>query len=292
MAAGVQASMAAREPGGALAITTWGPRFFEPLNSAFWDAVREEHPDLYKAFNPWDAITEPRSARGSARARRRPNASIEPESAAHPLSSPGVVVGLRPGLGLSRDARTVERGVQGASAPAQPGLHPVARRHGSRVERGVCGSDGRKLSRSGFSGTFGSSSRLTGILIFLKKKKKKKKFIAHFGFRAKPARRTVPNLRQPAVTKRQRRVRVQIRAARNQQAANLPQSGGAIIAALSVDRCGLGNEHGQFRASAARLASARSRLLAETPPAMPSLRALCHFAAANVRSTSVSTTIV
>jgi ubiquinone/menaquinone biosynthesis C-methylase UbiE len=40
-------------PGGQLAVTTWGPRLFEPANSAFWESVREVRPDLYKGFNPW-----------------------------------------------------------------------------------------------------------------------------------------------------------------------------------------------------------------------------------------------
>ena len=35
--------------GGKLAITTWGPRFFEPATSAFWDSIRKERPDLYRA---------------------------------------------------------------------------------------------------------------------------------------------------------------------------------------------------------------------------------------------------
>ena len=50
-------------PGGRLAITTWGPRFFEPVNTAFWNAVRNERADLYKGFNPWDRISEPESLR-------------------------------------------------------------------------------------------------------------------------------------------------------------------------------------------------------------------------------------
>ena len=48
-------------PGGKLAITTWGPRFFEPATSAFWDSIRKERPDLYKGFNPWDRICDPQS---------------------------------------------------------------------------------------------------------------------------------------------------------------------------------------------------------------------------------------
>jgi ubiquinone/menaquinone biosynthesis C-methylase UbiE len=46
-------------PGGVLAITTWGPRLFEPANVHFWDCVREVEPALFKAFNPWDEITTP-----------------------------------------------------------------------------------------------------------------------------------------------------------------------------------------------------------------------------------------
>jgi len=45
-------------PGGQLAITTWGPRFFEPATTAFWNSIREVRPDLYKGFNPWDRISE------------------------------------------------------------------------------------------------------------------------------------------------------------------------------------------------------------------------------------------
>jgi len=38
-------------PGGKLAINTWGPRFFEPASTAFWDSIRAIRPDLYKSFN-------------------------------------------------------------------------------------------------------------------------------------------------------------------------------------------------------------------------------------------------
>lgn len=49
--------------GGRLAITTWGPRFFEPVNTAFWNAVRKERPELYKGFQPWDRVSEPDALR-------------------------------------------------------------------------------------------------------------------------------------------------------------------------------------------------------------------------------------
>jgi ubiquinone/menaquinone biosynthesis C-methylase UbiE len=45
-------------PGGKLAVTTWGPRMFEPAYSRWLLAVKEERPDLHSAFNPWDRITD------------------------------------------------------------------------------------------------------------------------------------------------------------------------------------------------------------------------------------------
>jgi ubiquinone/menaquinone biosynthesis C-methylase UbiE len=45
-------------PGGKLAITTWGPRIFEPMYSAFDEALRSERPDLVSDFRPWDRITD------------------------------------------------------------------------------------------------------------------------------------------------------------------------------------------------------------------------------------------
>ncbi len=50
-------------PGGKLAITTWGPRIFEPMYGRWNEAVRAERPDLRAAFNPWDRIVEPAGVR-------------------------------------------------------------------------------------------------------------------------------------------------------------------------------------------------------------------------------------
>jgi SAM-dependent methyltransferase len=44
-------------PGGALAVTTWGPGVWEPASSVFWRGVRDLRPELYRSFNPWDEIT-------------------------------------------------------------------------------------------------------------------------------------------------------------------------------------------------------------------------------------------
>ena len=37
-------------PGGKLAVTTWGPKFCEPANAAFWSSIKDVRPDLYKGF--------------------------------------------------------------------------------------------------------------------------------------------------------------------------------------------------------------------------------------------------
>jgi ubiquinone/menaquinone biosynthesis C-methylase UbiE len=52
-------------PGGKLAVTTWGPRIFEPAYSRWGVAIKQERPDLYSAFNPWDRITDIESVRRS-----------------------------------------------------------------------------------------------------------------------------------------------------------------------------------------------------------------------------------
>ncbi len=49
--------------GGKLAVTTWGPRIFEPAYSRWQAAIKQERPDLYSAFNPWDRITDVEAVR-------------------------------------------------------------------------------------------------------------------------------------------------------------------------------------------------------------------------------------
>jgi len=50
-------------PGGKLAVTTWGPRIFEPAYSRWLAAIKQERPDLHSAFNPWDRITDVESVK-------------------------------------------------------------------------------------------------------------------------------------------------------------------------------------------------------------------------------------
>jgi ubiquinone/menaquinone biosynthesis C-methylase UbiE len=75
-------------PGGRLAITTWGPRFFEPATTAFWDSIREVRPDLYKSFNPWDRICDPPSLRALLHQGGVEQVEVEAEPGAHDVPSP------------------------------------------------------------------------------------------------------------------------------------------------------------------------------------------------------------
>jgi ubiquinone/menaquinone biosynthesis C-methylase UbiE len=88
MAAAVRALWGAVRPGGVLAITTWGPRFFEPANDAFWTSIRAVRPDLYKGFNPWDRVTEPDALLAVLREGGVTAARAEAHAARHPIPSP------------------------------------------------------------------------------------------------------------------------------------------------------------------------------------------------------------
>jgi ubiquinone/menaquinone biosynthesis C-methylase UbiE len=75
-------------PGGTLAVTTWGPRFLEPLNSVFWDAVRDVRPELHKAFNPWERVSEPEPLRSLLASAGVERAEVVAESGSQPLREP------------------------------------------------------------------------------------------------------------------------------------------------------------------------------------------------------------
>lgn len=87
MAAAVARLMRLVRPGGALAVTTWGPRTFEPANGAFWEAVGREAPALYKAFNPWDRIDDAGSLRALFANARAGEVEVEPEETTHPVAT-------------------------------------------------------------------------------------------------------------------------------------------------------------------------------------------------------------
>jgi ubiquinone/menaquinone biosynthesis C-methylase UbiE len=75
-------------PGGELAITTWGPNFLEPANSAFWRTILELRPELHKAFNPWDRINDPETLRQMLRAGGVETGAVIAENRWHPIHSP------------------------------------------------------------------------------------------------------------------------------------------------------------------------------------------------------------
>ena len=84
----VQKLLGLVKPGGKLAITTWGPRLFEPANTAFWNSIRTVRPDLYKGFNPWDRISDPGAVRSLFNGAAVETLDVVAASGAHTLGSP------------------------------------------------------------------------------------------------------------------------------------------------------------------------------------------------------------
>ena len=75
-------------PGGQLAVTTWGPRLFQPADGIFWEAVRAERPDLYRKAHPRDLISDPEALRRLFEESGIPDAWIEAEAGFHPTPDP------------------------------------------------------------------------------------------------------------------------------------------------------------------------------------------------------------
>jgi ubiquinone/menaquinone biosynthesis C-methylase UbiE len=88
VAAGVRALWRLVRPGGQLAVTTWGPRIFEPAMTAFWAAVGTERPDLVEAYQPWDRITAPGRLADYLQAGGVEGVTIEEEAGRQALGSP------------------------------------------------------------------------------------------------------------------------------------------------------------------------------------------------------------
>ena len=115
-------------PGGTLAVTVWGSGLFEPLNTAFWDAVRDVRPELHKSFNPWDRLGEVSLVRDLFASAGLPAPEIEFEAGTHPLSCGDDALALILGSGyrgvvaqLTPDERRrVERESCAKAMPAGP----------------------------------------------------------------------------------------------------------------------------------------------------------------------------
>ncbi len=56
MVAQIRALARLVRPGGVLAVTTWGPRFFSPLYEPFLEAVRTRRPGIQE-YRPWDRLS-------------------------------------------------------------------------------------------------------------------------------------------------------------------------------------------------------------------------------------------
>jgi ubiquinone/menaquinone biosynthesis C-methylase UbiE len=74
-------------PGGKLAVTTWGPRIFEPAYSRWLAAIKKECPDLHSAFNPWDRITDVEAVHRLLLEGGVMNAKVTAEDGVQPLRS-------------------------------------------------------------------------------------------------------------------------------------------------------------------------------------------------------------
>jgi len=75
-------------PGGTLAVTTWGPRLFEPANRVFWAEVNALRPDLNRAYQPWDSLSDPDRVRELLRDAGANNAEVVAIDDTYPLRTP------------------------------------------------------------------------------------------------------------------------------------------------------------------------------------------------------------
>jgi ubiquinone/menaquinone biosynthesis C-methylase UbiE len=73
---------------GLLAITIWGANLFEPADGSFWEAVREEDPELLKSMRPWSKIVEPGPLRALLLECGVPNPEVVAEPGKHLLDRP------------------------------------------------------------------------------------------------------------------------------------------------------------------------------------------------------------
>jgi ubiquinone/menaquinone biosynthesis C-methylase UbiE len=75
-------------PAGFLAITIWGTKMFEPADGIFWEAVRQEDPELLKSIKPWSKIFEPDPLRRLLIECGVSDPEVVAEPGTHPLKSP------------------------------------------------------------------------------------------------------------------------------------------------------------------------------------------------------------
>lgn len=73
-------------PGGTLAVTTWGRRALEPVNTMYLDAVGERCPRLRPDAVSWERLNEPETLRAAFAAAGVARPTLVHETLLHPLS--------------------------------------------------------------------------------------------------------------------------------------------------------------------------------------------------------------
>jgi ubiquinone/menaquinone biosynthesis C-methylase UbiE len=132
------------KPGGQLAITTWGPRAFEPCATAFWTAVKEHAPPAlhFGGFNPWDRVTTVKAVRDLLIGAGVTDPKVEAEETQQPLRTPDdwwtIVIG-------SGFVWTVEQmGVEMAALVRENNLNSLRTQAATFIETNVIYSTARK----------------------------------------------------------------------------------------------------------------------------------------------------
>jgi ubiquinone/menaquinone biosynthesis C-methylase UbiE len=134
------------KPSGQLAITTWGPRAFEPAATAFWAAVKEHTPPAlhFGGFNPWDRVTTVEALRDLLIGADVPDPEVEAEASQQPLRTVDdwwtIVIG-------SGFVWTVEQmGAEAAKRVREDNLNSLRARAITFVETNVIYAAARKAS--------------------------------------------------------------------------------------------------------------------------------------------------
>ena len=135
IADGVRALWRLVAPGGLLAVTTWGPRLFEPATTAFWAAVEAERPDLVEAYQPWNRVTDPDRLRDVLQEGGVPEPRVEAEAGWHPLERPDDWWAIVLGTGYRR---TVDQlGAEAAARVKRACLDQLERNEVRAIETNV-----------------------------------------------------------------------------------------------------------------------------------------------------------
>ncbi len=129
-------------PGGYLAITTWGPRMFQPGTALWWSAVREVRPDLASQLSPWERIVEPQALRDLFGEAGISDVEVIAESSEQPLRSPDDWWTVVLGCGFRW---TVEQlGPQAAEQVRRRNLEQMRKNHVAAIETNALFAVARK----------------------------------------------------------------------------------------------------------------------------------------------------